>query len=448
MHLIPLCEGVGEGLSQSCKRSLMARPRLGTCWYDVRQGWMRHWQATCAKPVMHSRVANYLTKERQTLATPREVLAQTLRKLWSQSGLPEEIFAREFLGISRSHFANLINRRYLPGREVIDRCCEKFPDEADRLRNLFEEARHERQSEGVLTPALVWRTERDDSTPHVCTWSSEKLRYSFDLALSRMSTGEHERAAQGLRLALRDAEKEHNPCLTCVRRAWRQLGELSYGQGDLRAAESSYMQAIKVAVDDGDEAAATHYTDRLAALFMYSDDFSHAIEVISVRLSRRPQDGRLWRRYGVIRWYEGLLLDAYASLSLALNLGVPTPRIYHARGQVLAELGLFAEAVVELSQVIETPLAQDSLAYAISSRAYAFAGLGDFDRAMREFSMAENITPDNAWLHYFRAISYDKKGKRNEAVSGYQQALRLKLPALNKPKREYAQRRLNELGYS
>lgn len=375
-----------------------------------------------------------------------EALAQTLRDLWSQSGASEEVFARDYLGISRSHFANLMGLRSLPSQDVIDRCCDRFPESAELLQGLLSKARVERQERSSDKPETDWRTDDEDSSPHRCKWLTADVRSGFESAFSFMLRAERQRSVRSLRLALRNALDEDPTCFVCVQRAWRNLGELYYDQADLMEAENCYGEAIKAATAGGDERAAVHYTDRLAMLLMRKDDFDHAIEIMSTALRERPENSRLWRRYGIIRWYEGLLPDAYAILTLALNLGAPKPRIYHARGQVLAELRLYERAVAELSSVMGTPLPLDAREYARSSRAFALAGLGKFDIAMREFAIAEEHTPDNAWLHYFRAVCYDERGNSMEAISGYRQALELASPPLNKPKQEYAELRLRELG--
>jgi len=381
----------------------------------------------------------------QRLQTACERLAKALRSLWQRSGVSEGTFAKDYLGISRSHFANLVSGRYPPSPKIIERCSTHFPDEANLLRNLFEEAKQERHNKNEKIADQAWRDRTADSEPHTCTWPSERTRRSFASALNRIQSGGQEQAARALRTALQAVEGESSPCLVCIRRSWRQLGEIYATRGNLTEAENNYTHAVNAALVDGDEAAAVHYTERLAAAFMRQDEFEHAIGIVSRMLLDKPRNGRLWRRYGIIRWYEGLLFDAYAALSLALSLGVPEPRVYHARGQVLAELGLYAEAVAELSHAIELSESQDNIAYARSARAYAFAGLGEYDRAMQEFSKAEVVTPDNSWLHYFRAICYDKNGNSEEAIAEYKQALQLQLPQLNKPKREYAERRLREL---
>jgi tetratricopeptide (TPR) repeat protein len=383
------------------------------------------------------------------LETALDRLAQALRSLWKRSGVSEGIFAKDYLGISRSHFANLVNGRYLPGQEIIERCAIRFPDEVELLRNLYHEAKQERHSKSQATPEKqVWRDRTADTEPHTCTWPSDKTRRSFVSALNRIQSGSQEQAARALRTALQAVQDQEASglCLICMSRAWRQLGEIYATQGNLPKTEESFTHAIKWALANDDEAAAVHYTDRLAAAFMRRDEFEHAIKIVSTMLRVRPRNGRLWRRFGVVRWYEGLLLDAYAALSLALSLGVPKPRIYHARGQVLAELGSYGAAVAELTEAIELSESQDNIAYARSTRAYAFAGLGDYGRAMQEFSLAEAVTPENSWLHYFRAICYDKNGKMEEAITEYRQALHLSLPQLNKPKRDYVEHRLRELG--
>jgi tetratricopeptide (TPR) repeat protein len=142
------------------------------------------------------------------------------------------------------------------------------------------------------------------------------------------------------------------------------------------------------------------------------------------------------------------LLDAYAALTNALDLGYPASRALHARGQVLAELGRYDDAIEELTEVLRVPRSRESQAIAHSGRAYAMGMSGALEPALEEFGRAEEVIPYSGWLHYWRALVWYQHGRIGEPVAGLRLALSDDTTALNRPKRENAVRLLSELAAS
>jgi hypothetical protein len=85
-------------------------------------------------------------------------------------------------------------------------------------------------------------------------------------------------------------------------------------------------------------------------------------------------------------------------------------------------------------------------AYARSARALGLGGIGRFPEAIKELAAAEQVTPDNAWLHFNRARVLDWQGDP-AACASYVRSLVLQSPPLNRPKRQMAQLRLRDLGW-
>jgi tetratricopeptide (TPR) repeat protein len=203
--------------------------------------------------------------------------------------------------------------------------------------------------------------------------------------------------------------------------------------------------AIEVARRGGDEALVTSTVNDMAGRLTAIGRYDDATAVLQEALAWSTHNTTLWRRLGVVRWYADDPVQAYAHLTTALTLGHPRARILHARGQVLVELGNYAEAITELTEAVDNPRTALAQSYARSSRARAYALKGDFDLALKEFEVAERVCPDNGWLHHYRALSYDERGMTNEAVASYKRALDAEAPSLTVPKREHALRRPAEL---
>lgn len=175
-------------------------------------------------------------------------------------------------------------------------------------------------------------------------------------------------------------------------------------------------------------------------------DYAEAHRVLDEALKEHQSSGHLWRRKGMVHWYAHDYPDAIACLQTARANGVPDNRLVHTRGQVLAEWGSFDRAIVELTTAIETATSPANAAYARSTRAFALFNMGDEERAMQEFDIAEAVTPHNAWLHYFRALCWISIGDDIRAIDGLKDALSCTVPRLNLPKRDNALRILREYG--
>ena len=81
---------------------------------------------------------------------------------------------------------------------------------------------------------------------------------------------------------------------------------------------------------------------------------------------------------------------------------------------------------------------QTGLAYALSGRALAHAGLRQFDAARRDFDESIRLRPNNAWVHYNQGLMFRMLDERTQATESFRHALTLNDPPLTKRKRERA----------
>lgn len=125
------------------------------------------------------------------------------------------------------------------------------------------------------------------------------------------------------------------------------------------------------------------------------------------------------------------------------------------RGQVYAESEEFSRAVEDLDFVHDT-LEQVQIgdvswktqiqAYSFNGRALAYAGLGDFERALSEFDRSIFLCPDNAFVYFNRAMVYENKGRIADAVADYRVSLQKTMPRLTALKRKYAEVKVRTIG--
>ena len=314
-------------------------------------------------------------------------------------------------GISQSHLSGLVR-----GKEFTEHTHERlrtaFPEYEDQLASLME-----RQRQAAADP------------------DAEILR-RIHLLVDRSRHTEARDQLVGL------VTRDGLPAAITID-AHAMLAMYDLDAGDVDTGAEHMQTAIAAALRIGDTAWANLLTERLAQQLTRLEHYERAINLVSAALATQLTTTDLWRRLGVVRWYAGDLLGAYAVLTTALSLGHRRLHIIHARGQVLAELGAGVIAITELNEAVDGASSPLSRAYARSSRAWAIATTGDVDSALREFHIAEADCPHNAWLHYFRARCYDEyTADREAALSGYRAALRLDGPALNQPKRVHALQRI------
>ena len=185
--------------------------------------------------------------------------------------------------------------------------------------------------------------------------------------------------------------------------------------------------------------------DRLAGRLTHEEYYSKASQLAKEALIYLPSSGRLWRRLGCIEWYSNDLVDALAAFDAAILNGENRGHVLHERGQVLAQMGRYSQAIMELNEALQQPRSSDSRSFATSARAYAIGMQGELDNALEDFAEAESLTPGNAWLFYLRGLCYLKYDMPSNAIEDLQKSLKLQFPRLTKHMRLDAERALSAL---
>ena len=337
---------------------------------------------------------------------------------------------REFAArFDRSHstVSNVLAGRDLLSRRSVERVAEEFG--CKDLVALWEEARKERRDrqavDGGTTPATgpegsgldtddAWRADSDVHFGLPCPWIARTpARKSFAAARNHLRDSQPDLAACALREGL--AVKQREPdCDICFAWAHSQLGEIAFGDGRHDDGRRAFQQAMQSARATPQIRA--HYADRLARLLLEAggDHVDQASREINLALTADQGSGLLWRRHGIVHWHQRRLHDARLALEHARTLGVPEVQLACVTGQVLLELGRAAEAFDVLSLGLVDAPGEFPPATVYSARAWACACLGHDNAARADFGRAQELAPDNSWLHHYRA-RYDNRAP-SEAV--------------------------------
>ena len=78
--------------------------------------------------------------------------------------------------------------------------------------------------------------------------------------------------------------------------------------------------------------------------------------------------------------------------------------------------------------------------FAYDNRGNAYYKMGEFDRAIADFSAAIALNPNDAIAHYNRGNAYENKGDREQAIVDYRKALEIN------PSDQNAKEHLKRLG--
>lgn len=206
---------------------------------------------------------------------------------------------------------------------------------------------------------------------------------------------------------------------------------------------------------------ATLVTDRAIALFpdrrgklvsefasrlQQDEQYEEALVYVRERAEQWPFEKFLWRRLGVLHWYQQEYVDALAAFSRARECGLRSPRVGHAVGQILVEMGEFDRAIPPLQEAIEDPLSIRSQHVAIAARAQCYFFQGHREEAQEQFEQCIELISDSAWLYWRMALCAEHEGKLLEAAKLFTQSLSGLAVPLTPKLRDQVSRKLVSLG--
>jgi tetratricopeptide (TPR) repeat protein len=203
-----------------------------------------------------------------------------------------------------------------------------------------------------------------------------------------------------------------------------------------------------------DQVLAVTVLNHLGATWWLQDKYREGIAFFTDYIARYPDDAEAYSQRATMLWYSGEAQKAVSDYSHALKSSPDDIFALSGRGQALVEINKYNEALNDLDLALryleqhpnlDSKWRKDSQAYIRNGRAAAFAGLGEFGRALKEFDISVSLCPHNAWAYFNRAHAYDVQGERVRAIADYRVALIEREPRLSRSKIERAETRLRDL---
>jgi tetratricopeptide (TPR) repeat protein len=184
----------------------------------------------------------------------------------------------------------------------------------------------------------------------------------------------------------------------------------------------------------------------MSDIYFKAEDFEQAANLATQAIDLQPRNAYAYYQRATAYWYAGEFERAVADFTRELELEPGTVWALNGRGQCLAEMGEFKRAVEDLQQAIALaiePSERLTMAYSRNGLGLAYAGLGQFDDALKSFSRSLKDAPNNAWLYFNRAQAYEWMKQLAKAQEDYRLALDKQDPPLPPWKRRRAQEKLN-----
>jgi hypothetical protein len=137
-------------------------------------------------------------------------------------------------------------------------------------------------------------------------------------------------------------------------------------------------------------------------------------------LPHRFRVGELVTRDGLrdsalARWDLGDFINAVDDLTTLIKLDPVESLWLCYRGQILADVGYAAFALLDLDAAIGMGLQAPADAWALSARGYAQGMLGRHEEALRDFENSLRIVPGSAWVYFRRGLLLTQAGRDAES---------------------------------
>jgi tetratricopeptide (TPR) repeat protein len=239
-------------------------------------------------------------------------------------------------------------------------------------------------------------------------------------------------------------------------------GYASQLKGDLESALSDYAEYLR-----HDQNAGRVYLNR-GLIHLQRKEWAKAVEDFSESIRCEPEQSYAYFDRGSALAELGELDGALASLDAAISMNPTLAEAYQVRATVhrkrgeldrartdelmatklaprtpsilgpvrsgadlldearLAEAsGRYDEAIDLCDKALETKLTPSYMSNAYMTRGNAYAGKGDWDRALRDYDEAVRIQPNNYDALVNRGNAYARKKERDKSTRDYDEALRL-----------------------
>lgn len=116
-------------------------------------------------------------------------------------------------------------------------------------------------------------------------------------------------------------------------------------------------------------------------------------------------------------------IKAIEYLNNAIKLQPDDENYYYNRGVAYANLGQYQPAIKDYNQAIRL---KPDYAEAFYNKGTIYSEIGQYQRAIKDFNEAIRLQPNDAEAYHGRGFAYDKLGQYQRAIEDYNQTIRIR----------------------
>lgn len=233
---------------------------------------------------------------------------------------------------------------------------------------------------------------------------------SFDALRNRADIFAHEGK-------LKEALADLNEAIRCRPEdgdCYVRRGQIYADQNDFDAALASFESAIRLDPEDGQA-----FWEQ-AAVFARKNQPDRGIAALDEAIRHRPQSARLYCARGVVYGDREIIEKARNDLDQAIRLNPKFALAYSNRGYVELLLGNWSAALGYATHALNLN-PKLTAAHYVSARAYA--GEGEYDRAIVKFEDTIRLESEHVWAVVMRALTESYEGNHALAERDLKDAL-------------------------
>jgi tetratricopeptide (TPR) repeat protein len=165
-----------------------------------------------------------------------------------------------------------------------------------------------------------------------------------------------------------------------------------------------------------------------AEAYLHAGKYYKALSELKEALAKDPGNATVHVELGWVYLYTNQMDKASAELKLLESLGNP-PSVHYLKGAFLAKLGQWVNALEEYNEALNTDPDNPKLHADI---AHAFLQINEPEDALREYSIAVKLDPNDDSNLFGQCMGYRQLGHYKEAITACQQAMALSSDAQEK----------------
>ncbi len=149
---------------------------------------------------------------------------------------------------------------------------------------------------------------------------------------------------------------------------------------------------------------------------------AESAEIYTELIDAAPKDGRLYTLRGGAFWEQGKKAEALADFDRAIELGYDKPHAFVSRALFNAAIGDFDKAIADYSVAVTK---EPEVVSHLVNRAAVLMSMAKFEEAINDYDAAIKLDEKNGSLFQQRAVAKKAMGDLQGSIADFDQSLKL-----------------------